>query len=285
VLAALVYAGVRVFTEGDGTDAVANGRRILRLEHTLHIDWESTLQAQVLAHEWLARLANWIYIWGFWPVLAGAAVFLYARHRDTYVLLRNAIFISGLIGFLFFALLPVAPPRLADPRLVDTIREHTTWYRTVVPLKLTNQYAAMPSLHLGWSLLVGVALARGIRRPAAYTFAVLMPTAMALTVVVTANHYVADVVVGGAVAATSLLLASRLPRRLGLLRRLEQLAGDTIGVGHFEDEAVEALVAKIDDEHLLRPSHVPELCSPPEAPGTERDSAGDMGSRRTQAAA
>ena len=218
-LAALAYAGVRVLTEGDRTDAVANGRRILRLERALHLDWESTLQAQVLGHEWLSRFANWVYIWGFWPVLAAAAFFLYARHRDAYVLLRNAIFISGLIGFVFFALIPVAPPRLVDPRLVDTIREHTTWYRTVVPLKVTNQYAAMPSLHVGWSVLVGAALAQAIRRPAAYAFAVLMPTAMALAVVVTANHYVADVLIGGAVAAASLLLASRLAtaglRRLG----------------------------------------------------------------------
>jgi membrane-associated phospholipid phosphatase len=209
--AALVYAGVRVLTEGDTSAAEANGRRILHLERVLHIHWEPTLQSQVLAHEWLAQLANWFYIWGFWPVLAGSALFLYARHRDTYVLLRNAVFISGLIGFVFFALLPVAPPRLVDPSLVDTIREHTTWYRTMQPVRLTNQYAAMPSLHVGWSVLVGVALARAIRRPAAYAFGVLMPTAMALTVIVTANHYVTDVVAGAAVAAVALALAARLP--------------------------------------------------------------------------
>jgi PAP2 superfamily len=143
VLAAFVYAGVRILTEGDSREAEANGRRILRLEHALHIQWESGLQAQVLAREWLATLADWVYIWGFWPVLAAAAIFLYARHRDEYVLLRNAVFISGLIGFVFFALMPVAPPRLADPSVVDTIREHTTWYRTMQPIKLTNQYAAI----------------------------------------------------------------------------------------------------------------------------------------------
>jgi hypothetical protein len=164
----------------------------------------------VLAREWLATLADWVYIWGFWPVLTAASIFLYARHRDEYVLLRNAVFISGLIGFVFFALLPVAPPRLADPSVVDTIREHTTWYRTMQPIRLTNQYAAMPSLHVGWSVLVGIALARAIRHPAAYAFAVLMPTAMALAVVVTANHYVADVLVGSAVAGTAVLIALRL---------------------------------------------------------------------------
>jgi membrane-associated phospholipid phosphatase len=218
VLAALVYAAVRVLTEGDSREAEANGRRILRLEHALHIQWESGLQSQVLAREWLSTLADWFYIWGFWPVLVAAAIFLYARHRDEYVLLRNAVFISGLIGFVFFALLPVAPPRLADSSVVDTIREHTTWYRTMQPIKLTNQYAAMPSLHVGWSMLVGIAVARAIRHPAAYAFAVLMPTAMALAVVVTANHYIADVLVGSAVAATALLIAFRL-RSLSVTRR------------------------------------------------------------------
>ncbi|HET6642949.1 MAG TPA: phosphatase PAP2 family protein [Gaiellaceae bacterium] len=188
LLAALVYAAVRVFTEGNRAQAEANGRRILRLEQALHINSETALQSPVLAHEWLATLANWFYIWGFWPVLAGTALFLYTRHPAEYVLLRNAVFVSGLAGFLFFALLPVAPPRLVDPALVDTIREHTTWYRTLSPLKVTNQYAAMPSLHVGWSLLVGVAVARATRRWIGYAFAVLMPVAMALAVVVTANH-------------------------------------------------------------------------------------------------
>jgi membrane-associated phospholipid phosphatase len=211
LLATLVYAAVRVFTEGNRAQAEANGRRILRLEHALHINRETALQSPVLAHEWLATLANWFYIWGFWPVLAGTALFLYSRYPAVYVLLRNAVFISGLAGFLFFALIPVAPPRLVDPMLVDTIREHTTWYRTLSPLKVTNQYAAMPSLHVGWSLLVGIAVARASRRWLGYSFAVLMPIAMALAVVVTANHYILDALVGAAVAAAAFAFALHLP--------------------------------------------------------------------------
>jgi membrane-associated phospholipid phosphatase len=216
-VAALVYAGVRAFTEGDLHEAAVNGRRILRLERALHLDWERALQAPVLAHPWLATLANWIYIWGFWPVLAGTALVLYVRRRSEYFELRNAVFISGLIGFLFFALLPVAPPRLVDPKLVDTILARATWYRSMQPLKLTNQYAAMPSLHVGWSVLVGAALIRAFRRPVISAFAIVMPTAMALAVVVTANHYVADVIVGGAVAGASLVLAPRVSALAGRL--------------------------------------------------------------------
>jgi membrane-associated phospholipid phosphatase len=79
----------------------------------------------------------------------------------------------------------------------------------VLPTSAVNEYAAMPSLHVGWSLLVGTALARAIG-PRAYALAVLLPGAMAFAVVATANHFVLDVLVGSAVALTALVLVSRL---------------------------------------------------------------------------
>ena len=210
-LAALAYATARAVTERDTHEAVENGRHILNLEQALHLDWESGLQGQALAHGWLTTLANWTYIWGFWPSLIGAAVFLYAHHRDDYVRLRNAVFISGLIGFVVFALMPVAPPRLVDPRVVDTIHASAGWYRTILPPRFIDEYAAMPSLHVGWSVLVGLAVARALGGRAAYALGLLFPTAMALAVVVTANHYVLDVLVGVTVALVALALATRLP--------------------------------------------------------------------------
>jgi membrane-associated phospholipid phosphatase len=209
-LAGLTYAAVRAITEGSSHEAVANGRRVLRLERVLHLGWEQGLQARALGHPDLLRLANEVYIYAFWPVLAGAGVYLYFRHHDHYVLLRNAIFVSCAIGFLFFALLPVAPPRLADPDLVDTIRSYSGYYRSLEGSDLTNQYASLPSLHLGWSLLVGVMVGAASRRWIGYAFAVLLPAIMAVAVVVTANHYVIDVIAGAAVAVVSLALASRL---------------------------------------------------------------------------
>ena len=208
-LAAASYVGVRALTEGSVGQAEANARRLSRLEATLGIDWEAALQRPVLDHHWLLTLANWVYIWGHWPVIVAAAAFLYLRHRDGYTLLRNAMFVSGAIGFAFFALLPMAPPRLADDALVDTVLEYSTSYRALQPPALTNQYAALPSLHFGWNLLVGVVLALTLRRWAAYVFAALMPLAMALSVVATANHYVADVLVGGCLVVAALLAVER----------------------------------------------------------------------------
>jgi PAP2 superfamily len=125
--------------------------------------------------------------WGFWPVLAGAAVYLYARDRGHYLVLRNTVFVSGVIGFAFFAFLPVAPPRLVDPHLVDTIRAYSPHYRPVVLSDVTNEYASLPSLHFGWSLLVAVMAAAASRRWIAYAFAAVMPAAMALAVLATAT--------------------------------------------------------------------------------------------------
>jgi membrane-associated phospholipid phosphatase len=211
--AALIYVAVRAVTEGSADRAVANGRSLLRLEQALHLDWEQALQGLLIGQPILLKLANAVYIWGFWPVLAGASVYLYVRHHEHYVTLRNAVFISGLIGFAFFALLPVAPPRLIDPHLLDTIQAYSSHYRPVALSDVTNEYASLPSLHFGWTLLVGITVAAASRRWFAYAFAVFMPTAMALTVIVTANHYVVDVIVGGAVALTALAVARLLADR------------------------------------------------------------------------
>ena len=117
--------------------------------HEVQVAWEQPLQDAPLAYGSLSTLFNWIYIWGHWPVILTAAIVLYRLRPERYTLLRNAMFVSGVIGFLFFALLPVAPPRLADPSLIDTVTLHSEAYRALQPPGLTNQYAAFPSLHFG----------------------------------------------------------------------------------------------------------------------------------------
>jgi PAP2 superfamily protein len=208
-LAALTYFGVRNVTAGAADDAFANASRIARLEEWLRLDWERGLQEALLRDDVWVTLANWIYIWGHWPVIATFAVFLYRRHHDDYRLLRNAMFISGGIGFLFFALLPVAPPRLVDPELVDTVTLHSDAYRALQPPGLTNQYAAFPSLHFGWNLLLGIVLFNATRRVFLRAFAIVGPPAMGAAVVLTANHFVLDLAGGVAVVLVGYALARR----------------------------------------------------------------------------
>lgn len=203
-VAALTYFGVRNLTVGAAPEAFANADRLRELEQHARIDWERPLQDALLGHDWLVTLFNWVYIWGHWPVIITAAVVLYRTRPGRYLLLRNAIFLSGAIGFLFFALLPVAPPRLVDPSLIDTVTLHSDSYRALQPPGLTNQYAAFPSLHFGWNLLVGVAVWGATRNVVLRMLSILGPAAMAAAVVVTANHYVIDPVAGMAVVLIAL---------------------------------------------------------------------------------
>ncbi len=112
--AMLLYFGVRNLTAGNADIAFLNAERISRFEQWAHLDWERGLQAAVIDRDMLVNFTNWVYIWGHWPVILSTALALFLWRRERYYLLRNAFFVSGVIGFLFFALLPVAPPRLLD---------------------------------------------------------------------------------------------------------------------------------------------------------------------------
>jgi hypothetical protein len=211
--AVLVYFGVRGQTEGRIGVAFAHADEVLRIERALGIDWGLQAQDLILGHDALIAATNWVYVYGHWPVIAGSAVFLWLSRRDRYVLLRNAMIVSGLVGFVFFALYPVAPPRLAQPGIVDTVTLYSSGYRALQPPALTNQYAALPSLHAGWNLLVGIVLFQAARHVAVRAFAVAMPMAMAFAVVATGNHFVLDVIVGVAVVLAAYTLVRLLPIR------------------------------------------------------------------------
>jgi hypothetical protein len=211
-IAGVVYGGVRALTEQSTARAVSNGRAVLRLERHLGLAWEEAFQDAIIGSRWLVTLANWVYIFGHWPVIATVAIVLYVRRRESYRLLRDAVFVSGAIGFAFFAALPVAPPRLIDAGFVDTVVERSHAYRALQPSALTNEYAAMPSLHFGWNLLVGIVLFALTRNVLVRLFAVGMPAVMAFSVVATANHYILDVLVGCVVVAVGFAVSRRLNR-------------------------------------------------------------------------
>jgi hypothetical protein len=162
---------------------------------------------------------NWIYIFGHWPVIAAALIWLFHTRRTDYLVLRNALFVSGAIGLVIFMRYPVAPPRLLGVGLEDTVTRFSTAYRTLQPPALINKYAAMPSLHVGWNLLVGISLVRASRRRVIRVLGVAGPILMATAVIATANHYVLDVIVGCLVALVGLAVSMRFTPRMISARR------------------------------------------------------------------
>ena len=211
--AIVVYFGVRTLTEGSPETAARHAGWIMDLEQRLGIDVEPAMQEYVVNSDGLAKVANWVYIWGHWPVIVAVLAWLAVRAPDRFTLYRNAMLISGLVGIVIFATFPVAPPRLLDVGLIDTVTQQSHAYRVLQPPSLVNQYAAMPSFHAGWDLLMGIALVREGRRLWVRVVGLVLPVAMALSVVVTANHYLLDVVAGAAIVVGALALATRLRER------------------------------------------------------------------------
>lgn len=195
-------------------DAFANAAGLIHVERSLGIFWEVQLQGLVLSHDVLVRLFNWIYIWGFLPVVGGLALWIFFFRPRSFALYRNAFLISGAIGLIFYITLPVAPPRfLPDLGFIDTVTQKDNIYHLLQNPALVNEYAAMPSLHLGWNLLVGLALFRTTSLWYTKAFGLLMPVLMLAAVVFTANHYLLDTVAGVAVVLAALWLAGLLNRR------------------------------------------------------------------------
>ena len=218
-LAYLTYFGVRAATQGDSVAAVRNALHVMHLERALDLDWEDAAQGVVLGSHALMDAANAVYIWGHWPLLILGGMLLFGLRRRQYYRLRNVCLLSGALGLVVFAMFPVAPPRLAPVGLVDTVTAHAPTYRTVLPTALVNEYAAMPSFHAGWNLLLGIELFRASSRLLVRAFAVVMPVMMAYAVVATANHYVLDVAAGALIVTLSLVIVSRFQaRRTGASR-------------------------------------------------------------------
>jgi hypothetical protein len=204
---ALLYFWIRGITEAGADQARRNAERLIDLEQRLGIFWEERLQSLILNHSILVDLANWAYIWLHWPAIAIGGIYLAARSRDGYTLVRNAFFISGGIGLIIFATFPVMPPRLAMDVMVDTVTERSYSYRVLQPPGLTNQYAALPSLHFGWNLLIGIGLYWKAHHRLIRALGVVIPAAVFASVILTANHYVIDPIVGGLLALFGLGVA------------------------------------------------------------------------------
>lgn len=197
------YFLTRGLITGRTGDAVAHADDILAVERIVHLDPEAALQALALQYPWLVQAANVFYLVGHVPVLLTVAVWLYARHPWAYHWFRNAFLLSALLGLTVYVVLPVAPPRFL-PGFVDTLKASGVNLDGSSIGLLYNPYAAMPSLHVGWELLAGVAIVAAARVWWLKAAGLALPFLMTFTVLITGNHYLLDVVVGTMIALISL---------------------------------------------------------------------------------
>lgn len=230
-LIAVVYAAYsagRLLARGDVSTAVDHGLAILHFEQRLNIDFETPLNDIFTAHGLIGIPADFAYASLHYVVTPAILVWLWKRHRAAdYRLMRTWLLVSTLIGLICFTLMPTCPPRLleAGHGFVDTMAQYSSygWWGGEASAPrglggLTNQYAAMPSLHVGWALWCGVVLWRHGRSVWAKAVAIGYPLAIAIVVMGTANHYFLDAAAGAAVMGVGLLLAKPALRLAGLIR-------------------------------------------------------------------
>ncbi|MBB4785273.1 phosphatase PAP2 family protein [Streptomyces rapamycinicus] len=230
-LIAVVYAAYsagRLLARGDVSTAVDHGLAILHFEQRLNIDFESPLNDLFTTHAVIGIPADFAYASLHYVLTPAILMWLWKRRKASdYRFLRTWLLVSTVIGLIGFTLLPTCPPRLLDAShgFVDTMAQYGSygWWGGDASAPrglggLTNQYAAMPSLHVGWALWCGVALWRHGRSVWAKVGAVGYPLVIALVVMGTANHYFLDAAAGVVTMGLGALLAGPALRLTEALR-------------------------------------------------------------------
>jgi len=194
----LIYKAARLLAEGDVSVAVHHARQVIDFERALGVFNEENAQSIAMKSTTVIRFLNVYYLWAHFSVTIAMLVWLYVKKPLGYLSVRRVLVVVTGLGLVGHALYPLAPPRLVHGfGFVDTAAifgpnsygAHGTYGN------LANQFAAMPSLHFAWAVVV----AWGVIKYASSRWrwlAVLHPITTLLAIVLTANHYWTDAAVG-----------------------------------------------------------------------------------------
>ncbi|MEU5715674.1 phosphatase PAP2 family protein [Streptomyces sp. NPDC020403] len=222
-----LYSVGRLLVREDIPAAVDHGLAILRIEKALFLNAEHPLNRLLTEHAALGVPADFAYASLHYLVTPAVLVWMFRRRSAAYRAARTWLMTSTVLGLAGFALLPTCPPRLLDARhgFVDTMAQYSSygWWGTGASAPrglsgMTNQYAAMPSLHVGWSVWCGLLLWRHGRHPLVRAAGIAYPLITVLVVMGTANHYFLDAVAGAAVMGVGALLTKPVMRAADRVR-------------------------------------------------------------------
>ncbi len=197
----ILYEIGRHLVKGSWEDAFANAAALMRFEDLLHLDQERAVQQFLLRNDSMVGIINDSYSWFFLPVVAGALFWLFIVDDPVFRRFRTSLAIASAFALLIIWVYPLAPPRMAPgSELIGTHAMRGGSHSFV------NQFAAMPSLHVGWVALSGVALFTGVRHWMRWFWLIVPTFVMGFTVMATGHHYFVDGVVGSAIGVIPFLL-------------------------------------------------------------------------------
>jgi hypothetical protein len=199
----IFYCVTRTFASTAFAPARGHALDILTFEKGWRLDLESWLNDQFFQHDWLGVFGSFWYATTHYFVTLVVLIWLYRRNALQYVTARRALVLASLVGLTFYLLMPTAPPRLVDSGFHDILSLHSNigwWSQNGSAPKglgnITNELAAFPSLHAGWSLWVAIVLVRAGVPKFVQILGFAYAATMAIVIVGTANHWVLDAVVG-----------------------------------------------------------------------------------------
>ncbi|MFG2804369.1 phosphatase PAP2 family protein [Streptomyces massasporeus] len=201
----LVYKFGRQLATGHTGEAFHNAHRVWDFERAVHLPGEGAVQSLLVHGDGLVHLANTYYAAVHFPATAAFLIWLYLRRPAHYVRARRMLAAVTAAALALHLLFPLAPPRmLAATGLVDTARLYgPSVYGDPATDSLSNQFAAMPSLHFGWALMVAVGLIVATRSRWRWLW-LAHPLLTLLVIVGTANHYWLDAIVAAALLGLAL---------------------------------------------------------------------------------
>jgi membrane-associated phospholipid phosphatase len=213
------YAGyeiVRGLVGVHGYKPFGDATRIISFERSLHVFWEPSIESWVMGHaHWLLDIADWTYINAHFVVTIGALVFIYLRRNDSFYFVRNMFMIAMLIALVGYSVFPTAPPRLMPEwGFTDAVQQAT--HMTIengAGGALLNAYAAVPSMHVCFALMIALPMSQLVRRRFFRILWRTYPAFIAFVVIATGNHYFTDVFLGALTAGIAALLSKQLLAR------------------------------------------------------------------------
>jgi hypothetical protein len=266
----LAYKAGRLAVVGDIGEATANARSVWHAERVLHLPSEQLVQQWLLQSHLLTRLANEFYAFVHFPATVAFLVWMWIWRPAFYLGARRSLAVVTAMALVIHITFPLAPPRLVPSLgLVDTAAlVGPAVYGNPRTDTLTNQFAAMPSLHIGWAIIIAVVLVRSTRTRWRWLW-VLHPLVTTLVVVGTANHYWADGIAAGLlVAVTVALVMLPTDRRTRLAR---EAVSSAPRVPRVRPQPADGVLEPADaspspSEHLLGSQPHPVHVAVPEEP-------------------
>jgi hypothetical protein len=214
VLAELTYEAVRGIADGERVQAFVNGQNVIDFEKSTHTFFEPGLQSIFLSHRWIIDFANFMYMNSHFVVTTAFLVWLYLFRNQNFYFVRNMFMVAMGLAVVGYALLPTAPPRMFD-EFTDTITQYAQVNHDSALVRLfINPYAAIPSMHVAFSTMIGVTGVLISRHTITRILWAAYPVLVFWVVVVTANHFWVDGAFGLLVAVLSAVTARQVLARV-----------------------------------------------------------------------